>query len=122
MQQMPKMALEMDFHFAAAHRLPRYRGKCFNMHGHNYKLTVTLYGEPDPYTGILVDFGDIETAVKEHVLDQCDHSTLNDFIENPTAENIVVWMWQRLRGKLPGMTQLKLWETKDCCVVYRGED
>ena len=118
---MPKMALEMDFHFAAAHRLPRYRGKCFNMHGHNYKLTVTLYGEPDPYTGILVDFGDLETTVKELVLDQCDHSTLNDFIENPTAENIVVWMWERLNGKLPGMTQLKLWETKDCAVVYRGE-
>jgi 6-pyruvoyltetrahydropterin/6-carboxytetrahydropterin synthase len=118
---MPKMALEMDFNFAAAHRLPRYRGKCFNMHGHNYKLTVGIYGEPDAYTGILIDFNDIETAVKEGVLDQCDHATLNDFIENPTAENIVVWMWERLQPKLKGLTHLKLWETKECCVVYRGE-
>jgi 6-pyruvoyltetrahydropterin/6-carboxytetrahydropterin synthase len=46
---------------------------------------------------------------------------LNDFIENPTAENIAVWMWERLHGKVPGLTELRLWETKDCCVVYRGE-
>lgn len=118
---MPLMTLEMDFHFAAAHRLPRYRGKCFNMHGHNYRLTVCLRGSPDPESGILVDFGDIESAVKEHVLDRCDHHTLNDFIENPTAENIVVWMWQQLDGRLPGLCELRLWETKDCCVVYRGE-
>ena len=66
---MPQLALEMDFHFAAAHRLPRYRGRCFNMHGHNYKLTVVVHGEPDAYSGILLDFGDLETAVKAGVLD-----------------------------------------------------
>ena len=117
---MPKMALEMDFHFAAAHRLPRYQGRCFNMHGHNYKLTVKVEGEPDAYSGIMLDFGDLEGAVKGGVLDQCDHATLNDFIENPTAENTVVWMWERLHVRLPGLVELKLWETKDCCVVYRG--
>ena len=118
---MPKMALEMDFHFAAAHRLPRYVGRCFSMHGHNYKLTVKVEGRPDPYTGIMLDFGDLDTAVKGGVLDQCDHATLNDFIENPTAENTVVWMWEQLKPRLSGLIELRLWETRDCCVVYRGE-
>lgn len=118
---MPQLDLEMDFHFAAAHRLPRYQGKCFNMHGHNYRLRVCLRGQPDGYTGILLDFGDLEAAVKAAVLDQCDHATLNDFIDNPTAETFAVWCWERLRPRLPGLVEVRLWETKDCCVVYRGE-
>ena len=118
---MPRMALEMDFHFAAAHRLPRYNGRCFNMHGHNYKLTVKVEGEPDAYSGILLDFGDMEGAVKAGVLDRCDHATLNDVLDNPTAENTVVWMWSQLKPRLAGLTELRLWETRDCCVVYRGE-
>ena len=61
---------------------------------------MVLRGEPDPYSGIFVDFGDVEKTVKEHVLDRVDHTNLNDFIENPTAENIATWMWQRLEGKL----------------------
>ncbi len=118
---MPRLALEMDFHFAAAHRLPRYQGRCFNMHGHNYRLRVRVEGEPDEATGIFLDYGELERAVKEAVLDGCDHATLNDLVENPTAENLVVWMWRRLEGKLPALTEVRLWETKDCCVVYRGE-
>ncbi len=118
---MPVMNLEMDFHFAAAHRLPRYNGRCFNLHGHNYKVTVVVRGAPDAHSGLLIDFGDIETVVKSAFLDQVDHSNLNDFIENPTAENIVVWMWEKLAPKLKELVELRLWETKDCCVVYRGE-
>jgi len=49
-----------------------------------------------------------------------DHTNLNDFIENPTAENIASWMWQRLEGKLPGLAELRLWEVPTACVVYRG--
>ena len=52
--------IETEFTFAAAHRLPRYQGKCFNLHGHNYRFQVVLRGEPDPYSGILVDFGEVE--------------------------------------------------------------
>ena len=112
--------IETEFAFAAAHRLPRYNGKCFNLHGHNYKLQVVLRGEPDSYSGIFVDFGDVEKAVQEHVLSKCDHANLNDFIENPTAENIATWMWSRLEGKLPGLAEVRLWEIPTSCVVYRG--
>src|SRR5207253_1345329 len=80
--------IQAEFTFAAAHRLPRYQGKCANLHGHNYRLSVTLRGEPDPYSGIFVDLGDVEKAVREQILAKCDHANLNDFIENPTAEAV----------------------------------
>ncbi len=112
--------IEAEFNFAAAHRLPRYSGKCFNLHGHNYRFQVAVRGDPDPYSGMLIDFVDIEKAVKDHVLDKVDHTNLNDFIENPTAENIAVWIWQRLEGKLRGLAELRLWEVPTSCVVYRG--
>ena len=82
---------------------------------------MVLRGEPDPYSGIFVDFTDVEKTVKEQVLDRVDHTNLNDFIENPTAENIVVWMWERLHELLPNLVELRLKETKDCSVIYRGE-
>jgi 6-pyruvoyltetrahydropterin/6-carboxytetrahydropterin synthase len=120
LQERAMHQIEAEFTFAAAHRLPRYRGKCFNLHGHNYRFQVVLRGDPDPYSGIFVDFGDVEKAVKEQVLDRADHTNLNDFIENPTAENIATWLWQRLEGKLPGLAEVRLWEIPTSCVVYRG--
>ena len=111
----------MDFRFAAAHRLPHHPGKCFNLHGHNYGLTVVVRGEPDAVSGMVMDFADIEAAVQKHVLQPCDHANLNDFLENPTAENIVVWMWAQLQPSLTGLAELRLEETADCRVVYRGE-
>jgi 6-pyruvoyltetrahydropterin/6-carboxytetrahydropterin synthase len=112
--------LEVEYTFAAAHRLPRYQGRCFNMHGHNYRLRVSLRGEPDPYSGIFIDYGDVDAVVKERVLDQCDHATLNDFIENPTAELVASWIWSRLDGKLRGLVEVRLWEIPTACCVYRG--
>jgi 6-pyruvoyltetrahydropterin/6-carboxytetrahydropterin synthase len=112
--------IEAEFTFAAAHRLPRYNGKCFNLHGHNYRFQIAVRGEPDPYSGMLIDFVDVEKAVKDQVLDKVDHTNLNDFIENPTAENIAVWIWHRLEGKLRGLAEVRLWEVPTSCVVYRG--
>ena len=116
----PQVQIEAEFTFAAAHRLPRYVGKCFNLHGHNYRFQVVLRGEPDAYTGMFVDFGEVEKTVKEQVLDKVDHTNLNDAIENPTAENLAGWLWHRLEGKLPGLSEVRLWEIPTSCVVYRG--
>ncbi len=112
--------LEVEFTFAAAHRLPRYEGPCFRMHGHNYRLLVVLEGEVDPGTGMVADFGKVKEAVREHVLSRCDHRTLNDFLENPTAENIARWAFEALEPRLPGLAEVRLHEIPDCCVVYRG--
>lgn len=115
------MDLEVEFSFSAAHRLPYYDGPCFRMHGHNYKLQVVITGKPDPRTGMILDFEDIRRIVEKELLAKVDHQTLNDVLENPTAENLVVWAWQRLKSELPGLRELRLWENAVSSVVYRGD-
>jgi 6-pyruvoyltetrahydropterin/6-carboxytetrahydropterin synthase len=115
-----RMRLDVEFYFAAAHRLPRYQGPCFRMHGHNYKFFVALEGEVDPSTGMIADFGVIKQVVAEQVLARADHQNLNDFLDNPTAENIARWIWEALVPHLPGLVEVRLHEIPDCCVTYRG--
>ena len=112
--------LDVEFTFAAAHRLPRYDGPCFRMHGHNYRLLVAVEGEVDPATGMVADFGHIQAVVQEHVLARADHRTLNDFLDNPTAENIARWAFETLAPHLPGLVETRLFEIPGCCVTYRG--
>ncbi len=112
--------LDVEFHFAAAHRLPRYDGPCFRMHGHNYQLTVAIEGDVDPHTGMVADFGRIQEVVRAHVLSRADHQVLNDVLENPTAENIARWAYESLQAHLPGMFEVRLQEVPGCCVTYRG--
>ena len=115
-----RMRLDVEFHFAAAHRLPRYQGPCLRMHGHNYRFFVGLEGEVDPATGMIADFGEIKQVVNETVLARADHQTLNDFLENPTAENIARWLWETLAPHLAGLAEVRLFEIPDSCVTYRG--
>ena len=116
------MLLKVEFPFNAAHRLPYYQGPCFNTHGHNYVLVVLVRGRVDPRTGIAVDFTEVKRLVREHVLERIDHNDLNRVLPNPTAENVVTWMWQELAPALPGLVELQLFETPDCGVIYRGKD
>src|SRR5262249_41507390 len=67
------MDLSVDFHFCAAHRLPYYDGPCFRMHGHNYKLQVTVSGKPNARDGMIIDFEEIRKKTWELALNQCDH-------------------------------------------------
>jgi len=115
-----RMRLDVEFYFAAAHRLPRYQGPCFRMHGHNYKFFIGLEGEVDPATGMIADFGVIKQVVGEKGLARADHQVLNDFLANPTAENIARWIWEELVADLPGLVEVRLFEIPDCCVTYRG--
>lgn len=115
------MHISVDFNFCSAHRLPYYDGACFRMHGHNYKLQVVIGGKPNPKDGMIRDFEEIRKKVWEFALAQCDHHTLNDFLDNPTAENVIVWMWDRLKPNLQGLSELRLWETPEYCVTYTGE-
>ena len=115
-----EMDLQVDFDFPAAHRLPLYDGPCVRMHGHNYKLRVTVRGSPDATSGMLMDFELIRRIVQEHVVGVVDHQVLNDFVENPTAENMVRWAWDRLAGRLQGLSELRLFETANYSVGYCG--
>ncbi len=115
-----RMRLDVEFTFAAAHRLPRYEGPCFRLHGHNYRFFVGLEGEVDPQSGMITDFGVVKQVVQEHVLARVDHRDLNDVLENPTAENIARWIWEVLEPRLPGLSEVRLYEIPDSCVTYRG--
>jgi 6-pyruvoyltetrahydropterin/6-carboxytetrahydropterin synthase len=115
------MIIKQSFRFEAAHRLPHHRGKCFNLHGHSYRFCLTLDLPVNPATGMTMDFGDIEAIVQRRVLVPWDHTNLNDALENPTAEAIVVEIWRRLFEELPGLREIELWEMPESSVVYRGE-
>ena len=116
------MIITKRFRFEAAHRLPRYEGPCFHLHGHSYELHVSLEMPVDPDTGMTLDFFLLEQKVKERILDRLDHRNINDTIENPTAENIAIWIWDQLKPQFPPMTEVKLYETPDSSVIYRGPD
>jgi len=77
-------------------------------------------GTPDSETGMVVDFFDIEDAAGR-VVDSIRDTCLNDILENPTAEAIVVWLWQQIEPSLDSLSGLRLFETESCHVTYRGE-
>ena len=115
------MLLRVELQFNAAHRLPLYDGPCFRTHGHNYRLLVLVESGVDPVSGLSMDFGEIKRVVRQRALDRIDHNDLNQVLDNPTAENLVAWIWGQLRPALAGLVELQLMETEACGVIYRGE-
>ena len=110
--------------FAAAHALRGYKGKCENLHGHNYRVEVTVAGDKLDACGLVADFVDIKGAMKR-VIDRLDHTNLNEtppFDElNPSAENIAWYIWQQVQSDIGESTRIasvKVWETDNCVAVY----
>ena len=75
-----------------------------------------------PARGMILDFDEVKRIVRAEVVDVLDHQNLNDFIENPTAEHIVYWIWKRLEPALAGLDELVLWETSNSSAVLRRDD
>ena len=136
---MPKVTVHRKAHFNAAHRLYRKDwsdeknfevfNKCSNpnFHGHNYELIVSLTGEIDNETGYVFDLGILKNHIKSEIEDAFDHKNLNlevpEFKDlNPTAENICVVTYQKLRNLLPNELDLEvtLYETPRNFVSYSG--
>ena len=115
---MKKMDLNCIFHFAASHFLTKYHGKCENLHGHNYKLIVTI-SDTVKEDGMVIDFKIIKEKVNSLVIDILDHRHLNDIIDNPSAENVIVWVWDKLKEELP-LKKLTIYETDDFYCEYYG--
>lgn len=105
------MHIEKDFTFDAAHYLPNHDGKCRNLHGHTYKVTVAIIGTPRARVGasdegMVLDFGVLSDAFNSDVKDKLDHTLLNDRISLPTAENIALCIFGTLWHALtPGFEQ-----------------
>lgn len=119
------MYLCREFKFDAAHNLINYHGKCERLHGHTYKLAVTLKGVPDS-EGMVFDFVDLKKAVNELVLSKLDHSYINDILPQPTAEYIALWIFNTLDEPLrrPNceLYSVQVWETADSSAIVHRED
>lgn len=117
------MELYADFRFEAAHRLPNVPEghKCARLHGHSYFVRLTIHGDVNPATGWVIDFDDIANAFNP-LLAQLDHYYLNEVegLENPTSENLAIWIWQRLKPNLAMLEAVEIRETCDVGCIYRG--
>jgi 6-pyruvoyltetrahydropterin/6-carboxytetrahydropterin synthase len=117
------------FSFDAAHRLEDYVGKCNNLHGHTYRLELTVRGTPD-HRGIVMDFGDLKRIFQEHYEPILDHKYLNESLPmvNTTAENLAIWFfdhWEaKVRPQYPDVTpvRLRIWETENAYVTLTHDD
>ncbi|MSU62736.1 MAG: 6-carboxytetrahydropterin synthase QueD [Pedosphaera sp.] len=118
------MELQKTFQFEAAHLLPLLPEdhKCRRLHGHSFKVDIVVGGECDPKLGWLMDYADISDAFKP-LWEQLDHRYLNEIpgLENPTSELIAVWIWERLKPKVPLLKTIVIAETCNSQCMYRGD-
>ena len=102
------MKLYVKHHFDAAHFLPNYDGKCRNMHGHTWFVEIWIERKLKPGEDMIIDF-----ALVKRTIDIFDHKNINDYMYNPTAENIVRYFLRRFEGH---NTTVKVWESADSCI------
>lgn len=148
---MSKIRITKEFSFETGHALYGYDGKCKNVHGHSYKLSVTVIGVPisdrsNVKFGMVIDFSDLKKIVKEEIVDQFDHATVfnqttphielaNELIDRghhvilvdyqPTSENMVVDFSQKIKDRLPNnieLHSLKLQETETSYAQWFASD
>jgi 6-pyruvoyltetrahydropterin/6-carboxytetrahydropterin synthase len=118
------MRVYKEFYFEAAHFLPSAPPGHPNarVHGHSFRVRVSLDGEPDRETGLVMHLEDVERAM-DGAREALDHRLLNevDGLDVPTLERITMWLWDRLHNKLPGLAEIEV--ARDSChegCVYRG--
>ncbi|MBB6611629.1 6-carboxytetrahydropterin synthase [Pontibacter sp. Tf4] len=147
---MAKIRLTRLFTFEMAHALQHYDGPCRNIHGHSYKLQVTIVGTPladetDPKNGMVMDFGDLKKLVNKTIVDELDHALLlrkdsaPELVEmlrklhhklvltayQPTCENMLLDFKARLQQVMPAnvaLHSLKLWETQNSFAEWYASD
>jgi 6-pyruvoyltetrahydropterin/6-carboxytetrahydropterin synthase len=119
-----RASLTKTIDFEAAHWLPTFPEghKCRRLHGHSFKADIVVEGEVDPAKGYLIDFGQVKAAT-EPIVKQLDHYCLNDIdgLENPTAEMLAKWIYDRLAPDLPLLKSVRIRETCTSSAEYAGE-
>ncbi len=115
--------LRKTFQFEAAHLLPNLPAthKCRRLHGHSFKAEIVVRGERDPLMGWVMDYAEISQAFRP-LWEQLDHYYLNEVIglENPTSENLAIWIWDHLKPTLPSLVEVTVAETCTAQCTYRG--
>ena len=118
--------VSVEYTFAAGHALRGYKGKCENVHGHNYKVQLVVAGEQLDATGLLMDFVEVKKKIKE-IVERLDHRFLNDFPPfdklNPSAENIAKYFSDELESSVVDrgvrLHAVTIWETDTTAATYR---
>ena len=118
--------VSVEYSFAAGHALRNYKGKCENVHGHNYKVRVTLAGEKLNAAGLLMDFVELRTEIKD-LVEKLDHRFLNDFPPfdqlNPSAENLAKYFFDEIEPQVRSqglqVHGVTVWETDTTSATYR---
>lgn len=124
------VSVTKEFTFDSCHQLKEYNGACARLHGHTYKLQVTVEGKLDNI-GMVLDFKELKTYVQEMIIKPLDHYNLNDKLWfNTTAENMVVYFYELLEKyfitlsekeeRYIAIKEVKLWETPTSFASYKG--
>ena len=122
--------LTIEDHFSSAHQLRGYKGKCENLHGHNWRVVLTVKGEKLNDIGILIDFHDMKAVLKEALAD-LDHVNINEHpaftAQNPSSENLARYIFEKVGALLSGrgfadimMDEVTVYESETSRCTYRS--
>jgi 6-pyruvoyltetrahydropterin/6-carboxytetrahydropterin synthase len=116
--------IKVESYFSAAHRLREYKGKCENLHGHNWKVEVSITSDTLGKTGLLIDFKKAK-AILQKVLSSLDHTEINKIPyfrkHNPTSELVAEYIFNSYKKKIKppmALESVSVWETKGSCATY----
>ena len=116
------MKIFKEFTFEAAHRLPLVpkNHKCSKLHGHSFRVRVNIEG-PLNEMGWVMDFSELKEICSPHI-NELDHSFLNDVVglDNPTSENIAIWLWEKLKDPVRYLSSIEVMETCNSGCEYFG--
>ncbi len=111
-----------EFTFDAAHWLPNVPKdhQCHRLHGHTYRVKISVTGPLDPVMGWVVDYAEISRLWEDRIHFKLDHRCVNDVLKNSTSEVIASWIWTQLARELPGLSEVEVMETATAGCIYRG--
>lgn len=117
-------SIKVELSFSAAHNLRGYKGKCEELHGHNWKVEVVAAKAKLDKAGMVLDFKYLKMKLKA-VLEKLDHKYLNNIAYfkkvNPTSENIAKYIFDSLESCVSGLRSVTVWESDNCCASYNGK-
>ncbi|MFQ5647562.1 MAG: 6-carboxytetrahydropterin synthase QueD [bacterium] len=114
--------VSVEASFSSAHQLRGYKGKCENLHGHNWKVEAVVRSERVDDLGMVIDFQKLKGSLHQ-ILEELDHRNLNDlppFInQNPSSENIAAYLYRELKKKVScAPARITVWESEKCSATY----
>jgi 6-pyruvoyltetrahydropterin/6-carboxytetrahydropterin synthase len=113
--------IKVEAQFSSAHNLRGYKGKCEALHGHNWRVELSIVSDKLDRIGMVADFKDLKNKLNK-VLEKLDHKYLNRLAyfrkTNPTSENIAKYIYDNLKGKIAGLTSVTVWESDNSSATY----